>query len=410
MHLAASRSRKPRLTSTNRRTRLVQPKLRSSSGERCSKRQTVAYPDVLEADPDVHAEPRNCTRSAAIARMLGVPLLREGEVDRRHRVSRSGTGPFADKQIELAADLRRPGRDRHRECPPVRGGAGAHATILTRIAAAADRDRRRAQGDQPLAVRSADGARQACSRARAQLCEARYGRHLLCDGETFASCGASRRSEADAVRGVRRPPIAPDRRPVSGECIVDGKTVTCADVRSRADIRSARRLASVASLAAHRTCSVCRCSRRARRSVCIVLRRDAKSGRSRDKQIELLADLRRSGRHRHRECAPVRGSAGAHRELTEALEQQTATSEVLQVISSSSGELAPVFESLLASAKHLCGAEFGIILLREGDAFRTVALHGRRPHTLRPDGARHLFGPPQIPALVAYWKPSRWFK
>src|SRR5438445_2189282 len=64
------------------------------------------------------------------------------------------------------------------------------------------------------------------------------------------------------------------------------------------------------------------------------------------------------------------------RELAEALEQQAATSEVLRIISSSSGELAPVFESLLASAKHLCGAEFGIILLREGDAFRTVALHG----------------------------------
>jgi signal transduction histidine kinase len=68
--------------------------------------------------------------------------------------------------------------------------------------------------------------------------------------------------------------------------------------------------------------------------------------------------------------------AEAREHLAEALEQQAATSDVLRVISSSSGELAPVFESLLASAKHLCGAEFGIILLREGDAFRTVALHG----------------------------------
>ena len=64
------------------------------------------------------------------------------------------------------------------------------------------------------------------------------------------------------------------------------------------------------------------------------------------------------------------------RQLTELLEQQTATSEVLKVISSSPGTLEPVFESLLVSAKHLCDAEFGIILLREGDGFSTVAVHG----------------------------------
>jgi GAF domain-containing protein len=82
------------------------------------------------------------------------------------------------------------------------------------------------------------------------------------------------------------------------------------------------------------------------------------------------------------------------RELAEALEQQTATSEVLRVISSSPGELKPVFEAMLANAVRLCEARFGMLFLHERGALRIVATHNvppevheaRRSFQPHPDG------------------------
>ncbi len=72
------------------------------------------------------------------------------------------------------------------------------------------------------------------------------------------------------------------------------------------------------------------------------------------------------------------------RELTESLDQQTATSEVLKVISSSAGDPQPVFDAMLVSATRLCQASYGTMWLRESDGqMRVAARHGNLPEKFR---------------------------
>ena len=66
-------------------------------------------------------------------------------------------------------------------------------------------------------------------------------------------------------------------------------------------------------------------------------------------------------------------------ELRESLQQHTATSEVLGIISRSPGELEPVFQAMLENATRICEAKFGNLLLYDAEAFRIVAMHGAPP-------------------------------
>ena len=75
-------------------------------------------------------------------------------------------------------------------------------------------------------------------------------------------------------------------------------------------------------------------------------------------------------------------------DLTEALEQQTATSEVLQVISSSPGDLEPVFQAMLENATHICEAKFGVVFSFDGDEFHFEAQVGTPPELAQHNRAR----------------------
>src|SRR6516164_5795732 len=205
-----------------------------------------------------------------------------------------------------------------------------------------------------------------------RLCEAQFGLLFRYDGRLFNTL-AVRNAPAVLLEFIeQRGAFLPPAGTVLHDLLVTRDVVHRADASAAQVQSSPVRLAGAKSFLA-----VPMFKDEALLGIIIIYRQEVRPFT--DKQIELVQNFAAQAVIAIENARLLNELRQRTTDLTESLEQQTGTAEVLKVISSSPGKLEPVFESLLANAKHLCGAKFGALFLREGDAFRTVAVHGSTP-------------------------------
>jgi GAF domain-containing protein/anti-sigma regulatory factor (Ser/Thr protein kinase) len=206
-----------------------------------------------------------------------------------------------------------------------------------------------------------------------RLCEASYGNLFLCEGDAIRLV-AVHGAVPEAYAAVRRrgAVFRPGPGLIIARALRTRQTVHVADMRAEqpyldrdpmavagVELGGIRTLAAVPMLKQNEVVGLIAIYRR---EVCPFT----------DKQIGLVTNFAS-------QAVIAIENARLLSELRESLEQQTATSEVLGVISSSPGELGPVFQSMLANATRLCEANFGILFRYDGNAFHAVALQDVAP-------------------------------
>src|SRR5262245_55826758 len=222
----------------------------------------------------------------------------------------------------------------------------------------------------------------------ARLCEAQFCFVYRFDGQLLHFV-AHRSLTAEVLEINRRAyPAPPSRGSVAARAILERNVVQIPDVSADPDYA----LGAMAAVGGYRSAVAVPILRDGLPIGSIAVTR-AQAGLLPNRQIELLKTFAD-------QAAIAIENVRLFNETKEALEQQTATSEVLKVISSSPGELEPVFNAMLANATRICDAAFGNLFLREGpNMFRAVATHNKRSYDeyLRPNSAVDLRDNPGVP-------------
>src|SRR5215467_5106965 len=344
-------------------------------------RKLVHIPDVL-ADPEYS---RELALAGGWRAVLGVPLLHDGKAVGAISVAKAEPKPFSEQQIQLLntfADqaviaienvrLFEAEQQRTRELSESLDQQTATSEVLRVISSSPG---------------ELEPVFQAMLENAVRICEAKFGVLYLSEGDGFR-VAAMRNAPPAYAELRRREPVMrrPSPRTAIGRAAATKQTVQIADVEAEpgyfdplpgfSDTQGSA-LAGVRTIVA-----VPMLKDDSLIGVIIIYRQEVRPFT--DKQISLVQNFAA-------QAVIAIENTRLLNELRQSLEQQTATSEVLSIISSSPGDLAPVFQAMVENAVRLCGAKFGNLYLCEGDGFRAAAMHnappayaGRRAGVLQP--------------------------
>src|SRR5262245_3564286 len=206
-----------------------------------------------------------------------------------------------------------------------------------------------------------------------RICEAQIAEIILAENNAVRVAAGY----GDAQRLPPSEMVPLDRSTVMGRSICDQKPVHVADLQNAGDEFASGR--EFAKKFGHRTILCVPLIREGRALGTISVRR-MEVRPFEQKHIALLKTFADQAAIAIENVRLFKAEQQRTRELSESLEQQTATSEVLKAISSTPGELEPVFNAMLANATRICEAAFGNLFLLEGNVFRAVAIQSQKSH------------------------------